>query len=91
MALAYSAIMFELAQKIKIIDITKDSSECDKEKHEKNLVIKLRRFLSISIIIMTIVFITTTSVFGWSIHSGRDKGPGEHTKEILAYTWVTAI
>ena len=40
---------------------------------------------------MSIVFITTTSVFGWSIHSGRDKGPGEHTKEILAYTWVTAI
>jgi len=71
MALAYSAIMFELAEKIKIIELTRDDS-CDANRHklEAQLIRKLRCFLGISSGILATIFVTTTSVFGIYIIEG---------------------
>jgi hypothetical protein len=69
MALAYSAIMIELAEKIKIIEMTKND-ECDAEKDRlyTKLIKKLRTFMIVSIASLTVIFATTTSVFGVYIH-----------------------
>ena len=70
MALAYSAIMFELAEKIKIIEKTKnDNCEGQKDKLDAKLIRKLRLFLGVSIGILLVIFAITTTVFGVYIHS----------------------